>query len=300
MIAGGVDASGPSRALEVLARGGVSIESIELGQPPARAVLALPGPRLLWIGTDGSASIVLLEPELSWVDLGMTLPPGVAASAASGEVLVHDDAGEALELLAPDLSRARIASSRRGDALAVTDDGTFLELDAAGGSRFRPTALSPFAPPPSSIQFPIDAPLVALDAPSRWRAGLIDGELGALIAEQDGASLSVPVLALRSFSVELRARGAGVLLLTAPPALGAMPVTVLAIEFRDDEASIGSCRVDRSEGEPLSVTREGDALTLRAGASATACEATLPERVGIALRAEASTAVSTIRIARSP
>lgn len=298
IIAGGVDASGPSSALELLSPSGVSLEALSLGQPPARAVLALPGPRLLWIGTDGSVSIVLLQDVIARVELGLTLRAGTAVSTPSGEVLVHDEVTEELVLIARDLTSRRVPSSRRGEALVVTSDGTFLELDAAGGSRFRPSVVSPFSPPPSSFQFPLDAPLVALDAPIRWREGMIEGGLGALIADQDGASLEVPVLQMRAFSVELRTRGAGTLWLTAPPALGAFATRVLAIPFDDERASIGDCEIDRAAGAPLIVTRDGDAITVEGGAGSIGCEASIPDRVGVGLSLAAGAAVSTIRIAR--
>jgi len=297
-IAGGTDAGGASSALEVLAPTGISTEALALGQPPARTVVALPGPRLLWIGTDGSVSVVLLEGSVTRIDIGLTLPDGVVVSSSLGELLVHDEATEELVLVARDLSSRRVPSSRRGEALVVTDDGTFVELDAAGGSRFRPSVASPFSPPPSSFQFPLDAPSVVLDAPTRWREGMLEGGLGALIAEQEGASLDVPVLRMRAFSVELRTLGAGTLWLTAAPGLGAFATRVRAITFTDHDASIDGCHIERAAGAPLIVTRVGDALTLAAGVGSSACEVSLPDRVGVGLSLAAGAAVSSIRIAR--
>lgn len=295
VIAGGLEGSGPSRAIEVLSPDGLSITEVDLPLPAAASVSVLAGPRLLWIGVDGSVHHVILEDPLIALDAGVRLPVGPLAVSDAGEALVRDPVRAELVLLRRDGTTRRVPSSRGVGALVSISDGTFVELDRSGASRLRPTALSRHAAPPNSYQFPIDVGAVIVDSPTRFAAGTLPGGLGALTASE-GGSLDIPVLDFRDVLVTVRMAGTGALRWTASTPSGRR--VVLEVTITEEALSVGRCSVPRDPAALLTLTRRGDQLTLDAGLGAAVCNVSLPERVGVGLRLAPGAGVGSISLAR--
>lgn len=294
VIAGGADAAGPVTAIELLDLADDRTTELSLtlpsgGElPPPHAVLPLPGARLLWIGQDGATWLVLLDGEASAVPLGVTLPLGPAAADRAGYVVVHDPSvPRAWVELDPGGRVTRHPSSRAATALAALPDGTFVELDRGGASRFLRAITSEFAPPPASYQFPADRSAMLLDAPARFE----DLPTG-LRAAEEGASLWVPVLSFRDVAVTVQVSGPATLRLDPDDA-----AQVIAID--DARVRGPGCEVARGADASVSVRRAGDQLTLDAGAGSASCAAPPAERrVSIGLSLARGSVLGSITLAR--
>lgn len=305
VIAGGVEDGGPSSALEILSAERDAIEDVDLDLPPAASVAVLPGPRLFWLGVDGTVHHVLLDgaptdPSGAPGVAELLAPVGPLAVSEAGEAVIRDAARSELVLFRRDGSTRRVPSSRSAGMLVAIRDGTFIELDATGASRFRPSPLSRFAPPPSTYQFPLDSGAVMLDSPTEGRfEPSAPGGRGALRAPM-GGTLDVPEFELADHTVTVRMEGTGALRFTGR--LGASGARVLLGQVRvePNALSVGSCSVAREPETPIAITRRGDVLTLTAGLGTQTCSLALPDHVGIGLRLDPGSSVSSIALARLP
>lgn len=290
VVAGGIGEAGPVATLEVLSASLDLSTTVDLSLPPPHAVVPLPYARLLWLGMDGSARVVLLDAEggLVAVPLVSALPLGPVVGTPSGSILVHDAAARQLVVIDRQGRTTRVPSSRATTLLAALPDGTVVEIDGSGASRLREGMLSEVAPPPATYQFPIDRGLVVLDAGSRF----VD-VAGALRAGPTGGALAVPVLSFRDFRTTLRvgALAEGRLTLRLTPGDAGLRIT--------SERAMGwGCDVARAEGAPVVVERRADRFAVDAGAGRVECSDGPHERASIALELSAGVELASIALER--
>jgi hypothetical protein len=293
------------------------------------AVAALEGDRIAYLGCDGpghGCELVLLLPDGDgFVDAstlisseefaanGLTDLTQVALLAlGDGRLFVAGkapDAPIARRGFFVDLDRATVESDERSlsrvpDRLLELEDGTRVELDAAGVSLARASTRSPLDAPPAELIAKNEL-FVALDAPGRWET-TDRGELHALSGSGqpgcaasskspcDPARLDLPLLRFADMHVQLRLEGAGELLLEPR----ALPPIVLALEAT--KVSLGACTILRVPDEPIEVERRGASLTLKSRDNSRRCElpARAVGRLGVALRVQAGAYVRGLAVTR--
>lgn len=165
-------------------------------------------------------------------------------------------------------------------------DGAVAGLDESGATLRRDLLTTPFDQPPNTLLAGFTDG-VAFDLAVHWAR---DG--ARFVALVDEARLDVPTLSFTDVEVELEIDGPGELLLTREVS-APLRVNVLS-------ASAGPplCEVARVPGAPVLVQRRDDTLTISAGAEERQCAVVLTDRVGIAVRAKAGTAITRLGIRR--
>ncbi len=226
------------------------------------------------------------------VGVPVVLDP-VTTALPSGRLLVEGHRGDGTrQAFVVDVGAATVVSaptSRLPRSLVTLSDGTTVELAIAGASVRRDERGTPFDAAPPSYLFALDRDAFALDAATRW-APAADGLSAASGVSR--ARLDLRLLRLARFSATLAASGGFRALLTGEHGEARATISVASV------AAPGDCRVPDGEGE-LSIVRNGDAISLtRDGASGGCVVAGLPERVGIAIEAEAGVTLRSLAVAR--
>lgn len=280
------------------------------------AVVALPGARFVWVGGEVlgemSRSLTLCmriapdegTPRFDCTTLDDALPVDltslrVAGNPGGGILLTGNDGAESRAFFLDPSGAAptrELPATRTPLALAALADGTLVEVGTDGTSLRRIDLHTQLEAPPNSY-LPGGAADLAFDAVDRWvQTG------GTLHAAVDDARVTVPLLRFARFDATLDADSGTDILLTGE---GAAPTV---IRMAADDISVGLCRIPRSDGDLLTIARDGHKLTLQTTpVDATDGEPTakvvctvpeLPARAGISLRALAGVTIRRFAVAR--
>lgn len=226
------------------------------------------------------------------VDVPVVLDP-VTTALPSGRLLVEGHRGDGTrQAFVVDVGAATVASaatSRLPRSLVTLADGTTVELAIAGASVRRDERGTPFDAAPPSYVFTLDLDAFALDAATRWTP-TTDG-LGTA-SGVSRARLDLRLLRLARFSATLSASGSFRVLLTG--AHGEASATLGPAGM----AAPLDCRFPEGEGD-LTIARSGDAISItRGGATGGCLVPELPERVGIAIEADAGATLRSLAVVR--
>lgn len=170
--------------------------------------------------------------------------------------------------------------------LYALGDGTLVGLDEASVTLRRDVLTTPFDQPPNTLLAGFTDG-IAFDVAEHWAR---DG--ARFVAWVNDARLDVAGLSFADVEIELAMDGPGELLLTREMT-APLRINVLS-------TSVGPplCEVERIADAPVRVQRRGDTVTISAGGPERSCAVTLTDRVGVAVRADAGTAVSRLGIRR--
>jgi hypothetical protein len=276
------------------------------------AVAALEGDRVAYLGCDpgdAGCELVLIVPDGH--DFGVVTPFDRQLLSASGlrdleqvrllalrdgRLLVTGrDRSQLVERRAfvIDLNASTIeplesteAISRVPDDLLALDDGTLVELNAAGLSLGRRELVTELDSPPAGL-IGADVLGVALDHAARW------GRSGDALTALQAARFDLPFLRFADVRVELELEGEASLLLEPE---SAMPI---ALSLSPPELALGACKLARRSGDAIAVERHAATVVLHSGARSQSCDAPrLRARIGIAVQAQAGARVAKLHVRR--